>query len=610
MVLDLIVRGQIRKYLIQKTNLNISIVLSKRCPLMLAEKGASPKTSNKCKQVFKMCDAVKPNGLKNISPLLVEILCIFLMFYFGCARQEDKKEEKRKSTTLAAEQVRVGGIYRVPLTNNPATLDPAYVNDWYGESLVHQVFDGLVQFGPYLTVMPALAKTWQVKENGRLYRFILHQSALFHNGRTVTATDAAYSIGRLLRVDPPTAILPHLLKIDGAREYRNHQSDQVKGLTALRDHVLLIRLIEPHAPFLSALAMYQAAIVPKEEVNRPGSEFDQNPVGTGPFRFVSWKENDSIHIQRFSDYYAGSAFLDEIHYRIYPGGQMARILSDFRIGDLEEMPVYGNIRKELAAEKNYQWFHRPSLSLLFYGIRCDHPLLRNPDFRKALSLAIDRENLVQQVYKGQFQAARSILPPGMPAHNRAEKLVAYDMLTAKKYYNKALAGNQESLRRIEIVSGSNSEFARKELSYVRNGWEQLGLQVETKFIADWAKFEAYIKSNVVQIYRYAWTADMPDPEAFLHPLFASDSPVNFGGFYSNEVDQMLINARGIVDPVQRAEMYQQIEKLILQTCPIIPLFYLSIDRVYQPEVQDVKISALGAHTMPLHRIWLKGKSHR
>jgi ABC-type oligopeptide transport system substrate-binding subunit len=135
------------------------------------------------------------------------------------------------------------------------------------------------------------------------------------------------------------------------------------------------------------------------------------------------------------------------------------------------------------------------------------------------------------------------------------------------------------------------------------------LQVDIKFITDWGEFKRYIQSDAVQIYRYAWMADMPDPDSFLFPLFASESPTNFTRFRDDQIDQMLVEARGIVDPVQRAEMYQQIEQRILQTCPIIPLLYLSIDRVYQPDVQGVKISALGARTMPLHRIWLKGKSH-
>jgi ABC-type oligopeptide transport system substrate-binding subunit len=184
------------------------------------------------------------------------------------------------------------------------------------------------------------------------------------------------------------------------------------------------------------------------------------------------------------------------------------------------------------------------------------------------------------------------------------------MTAARKHMNEALKDDSEIAQQIEIVSGSRSASARKELDYIRSRWEQLGLQVDIKYVTDWGEFERYIKSDAVQIYRYVWIADMPDPDNFLSPLFASDSPANFNGFRNDQIDQMLIEARGIVDPVQRAEMYQQIEKRILQIYPIIPILYLSIDRVFQPEVQGVKISALGAHTMPLHRIWLKGKPNR
>jgi ABC-type oligopeptide transport system substrate-binding subunit len=184
------------------------------------------------------------------------------------------------------------------------------------------------------------------------------------------------------------------------------------------------------------------------------------------------------------------------------------------------------------------------------------------------------------------------------------------MTATRKHMDQALKDDRGAAQRIEIVSGSQSASALKELDHIRNRWEQLGLEVDIKFITDWGEFERYIQSDAVQIYRYAWIADMPDPDNFLFPLFASDSSANFTGFRNDWIDQMLIKARGIVDPVERAEMYQQIERRILQACPIIPLFYLSIDRVYQPEVQGVKISALGADTMPLHRIWLKGKSHR
>jgi ABC-type transport system substrate-binding protein len=556
-----------------------------------------------------MLCAASRTHLIHASLRLVSSLCVILLLA-GCIQREDAEDASENKKAQAQDSVQRGGVYRYPLMNNPSTLDPVYLQDEYGAPVVHQLFEGLVQFGPYLTVLPALAETWQVDNAGRTYRFFLRPDARFHNGHAVTAEDAIFSIRRLLRVNPAPTLLPQLLKIEGAPAYRDQQNDEVRGLRRINDHEFTVTLVEPYVPFLTALGMYQAAIVPKLEVENNEKKFGRAPVGSGPFRFVSWTTDDSIQLERFPNYYGGDAYLDKILYRIYPGVQIDRALSDFRTGGLDEMPVYGNIRQALSEGQDYQWFHRPSLSLQFYGIRSDHPVLKNPALRKALSKAIDRDNLIQEVYDGQFEPARSILPPGMPAHQDLEELLSHDMTAARKHMDQALKDNRGAVPRIEIVSGSQSASARKELDYVRKSWEQLGLQVDIKFIIDWGEFERYIQSDAVQIYRYAWIADMPDPDNFLFPLFASDSPANFTRFRNDQIDQMLIKARGIVDPVQRAEMYQQIEKRILQACPIIPLLYLSIDRVYQPEVQGVKISALGADTMPLYRIWLKGKSLR
>jgi len=516
--------------------------------------------------------------------------------------------EQREKKSLSANPTRYGGIYRVPLMGNPPILDPAYVQDEFSTAVVQQLFDGLVKFDPYLMVLPALAESWQVEEQGKVYRFVLRKNARFHNGRPVTVQDVVFSISRLLRVDPPPAILPHLLKIKGAQDYRNHKSKQIEGLQPIDDRVLLVRLEEPHTPFLTALGMYQAKIVPKEEVTRLGDRFGQSPVGSGPFRFISWEANKLISLERFSDYYGEAAFLDEIHFRIYPGVGYEQIVADFQMGKLEEMPVYGKVREELSMGKGLQWFHRPSLSLLFYGIRGDHPFLKNPELRKALSMAIDREKLIRRVYKGQFEPARTILPPGMPGYHPQNRMFLDDMSLARDHLKRALGERTDSIPPLEIVSGSQSPFAKAELNFVRERWAQLGIDVKIKFITDWARFEAYIRSNAVQIYRYAWFADMPDPDSFLLSLFASDSPVNFMRFQNKKVDQMLRSARGITDPLKRAKMYRQIEALVLKSYPLIPLLYLSIDRVYQATVQGVQPSALGADTMSYHRVWLKALS--
>jgi ABC-type transport system substrate-binding protein len=539
--------------------------------------------------------------------LLIGIISFYLLFISGCSTQGDEENKASKKESSSAVPINLGGIYRSPLMNNPSTLDPAYVQDQYGVAVTRQLFDGLVKFGPNLMVLPALAKTWQVEENGKIYRFFLRHNARFHNSRQVTVHDVVFSISRLLRVNPPPALLPHLLKIEGAQAFRNHKTDRVDGLHAIDDHVLLIRLNAPHVPFLTALGMYQAAIVPQEEVEKSGKIFAQNPVGSGPFRFISWEKDKSIRLKRFSDYYAGAAFLDGIDYRIYPGGQIERVLSDFKNGELWEMPVYGNIRQELSSIKELQWFHRPSLSLLFYGIRGNHPFLKNSYFRKALSMSIDRNKLMKEVYKGQFEPARTVLPPGMPAYNKTDEMIVHDITPAQDYLKRAMEQETGPIPLLEIVSGSMSAFAKAELNFIQKSWARLGIPIKIKFITNWEEFENYLRSNAVQIYRYAWFADIPDPDSFLYPLFASDSPVNFMRFKDSQVDTMLLAARGIVDPVKRAEMYRKIEALVLKSSPIIPLLYLSIDRVYQPGVQGINISALGAHTMTLHRIWLKGE---
>ncbi|MEX1329493.1 MAG: ABC transporter substrate-binding protein, partial [Desulfobacterales bacterium] len=367
---------------------------------------------------------------------LVSSICVVLLLA-GCIQQEDEDAaENQKAREQDA--VQPGGVYRYPLMNNPSTLDPVYLQDEYGAPVVRQLFEGLVQFGPYLTVLPALAQTWQVDNAGRTYRFFLRPDARFHNGHPVTANDAIFSIRRFLRVNPAPIILPQLLKIEGAVAYRNQLSDAIRGLKRINDHEFTVTLIEPHVPFLTALGMYQAAIVPKLEVESDEKKFGRAPVGSGPFRFVSWAIDESIELDRFVDYYAGDAYLDKILYRIYPGVQIDRALSDFRTGELEEMPVYGNIRQALSEGQDYQWFHRPSLGLHFYGIRSDHPVLKNPALRKALSLAIDRRTLAQQILEGQFEPARSILPPGMPAHQNLEELLSHDMTAARKHMNQAL----------------------------------------------------------------------------------------------------------------------------------------------------------------------------
>jgi ABC-type transport system substrate-binding protein len=515
--------------------------------------------------------------------------CCCLILAFGCDKSkapEQSRTEKGGSATIVA-----GGTYRAPLLNNPSTLDPVYVQDDYGATIVTQIFDGLVQFNPELYVVPDLAATWSVEDGGATYRFTL-RSAKFHDGTPVTAADVAFSLSRLFRADPEPFILSQLLKVKGAEAYRTGAAETVAGFEMVDAKTLVVRLTEPYAPFLTALGMYQAKIVPKALVSRDPKLFGRQPVGSGPFRFVKWEQDQAIILERFDDYFSTPALLSDVFFNIYPGGKADVVLADFLAGRLDEMPVYGSVREDLSKQADLQWLHRPSLSLLFYGFNCRSPLLQDARVRSMLSAAIDREKLVQQVYGGQFEPAVSILPPGMPGYQpQSAKFSRNDQ--DRSAFEALVGATPERPFRIEIVSAVESDQSKAEMAFIQKAWARLGAEVQLKFIPDWSKFESYISSDAVQVYRYVWFADIPDPDNFLNPLFGSHSSANYMKYHDPTVDTDLLKALTMTDAVQRAELYRGLEQRILAAAPMAPLFYLASDRVYKPLVRGVELSALG-----------------
>ena len=534
-------------------------------------------------------------------------LSIFLVVLalLGCSPNGDDQENSSSQEVVTNAEIKRGGIYRLPLEIMPTSLDPPYIDDDFGISVAHQIYDGLVQFGPYLNVLPAIAGDWQIEKQGKVLRFHLRKDATFHDGRPVTAEDAAFSLERLFRIDPAPSILPHLLYIVDSEAYRRKETDTISGLRAINDYELEIELTEPYAPFLSALAMYQAAIVPEHIARAQEETFSTLPTGSGPFKITALEPDKMIKLERYPAYYAGPSYLDGIEYHVYPGAQRERILNDFQKGLLEEMPVFGQARASLLKNQNLHWSHRPSLSLLFYGINTEHPILRDNRLRKALSLAINRNALLTEVYDNQFKAAYSVLPPGMPAHSRDVQIVEEDLAQAKDLVSQVVGEGVSAPLEVEIVSASQSAFAQAEFKYIQRCWASIGVDTTTRYITDWGQFEQYVQSDSMQIFRYSWTADMPDPDNFLQPLFGGLSSVNYTGYNNKAVNSLLREAAATVDEVKRAELYQNIEKMVMEEHPIIPLFYLSIDRVYQSIVKGINSSPLGWQAVRLHRTWLE-----
>jgi ABC-type transport system substrate-binding protein len=298
--------------------------------------------------------------MKTLYLARIIVALLFFLSLSACTEKTETASDNSEKEAPPAQSIQHGGIYKTTLFNTITTLDPTRVKDIYSETLIQQLFDRLVKFGPYLQVEPALAETWTIDQGGTRYTFYLRKNARFHNGDPVTAADAAFSIRRLLRVSPQPEVLPHLLKIQGAREYQKGNSESVAGLKAVDDQTLQVTLEAPYGPFLTALGMNLASIIQKVDEVQFDAQLDKHPVGSGPFQLESWEKGKSIQLARFPEHYDGPAYLDGIKYTIYPGDQYDTAVDDFKNGTLDEIPVFGGqVREKLSGMTDLQWFHRP-----------------------------------------------------------------------------------------------------------------------------------------------------------------------------------------------------------------------------------------------------------
>lgn len=525
------------------------------------------------------------------------LFVVTLGLTLGC--QQDPPETRVRPQP----EPHTGGTYRAALPFRPKILDPAFSTDIYSVTLIQQLFDGLVQFDRNLNIIPAVATSWEVSADGLIYRFNLRGDVKFHNDRPVTAQDFVYSFTRILNPREESSARSFFERVQGARAYLQGKSDQVSGLKAPDHYTLEITLREPFAPFLSLLAMKSSKVVPREEVGRLGKDFGHHPVGTGPFRLESW-EGDQILLRANPDYYEGRPYLDKVLYVIYAGAQYDRMFQDFVAGKLEEAAVFGANRDRILESKTYKFYRKPTLSLQFFGMNCSYGPLRDRKVRQALNYALDKERIVQEAYLDRFVPAATILPPGMPGYSPDNRAYAYDPQKARQLLKQAGYGPSQEKLTLTLLSASRSEGAQKELAMVAADMAAVGVEVLVNYETDWPTFEAALNSDELQMYRYAWFADIPDPDNFLRILCGSESGYNYMRYHNPEVDQLLRQALAETDFLKRMAFYRKAEHIILDDAPMIPWMYWTFESAFQPHVRGLEISALGAPYIPVKKIWL------
>lgn len=471
------------------------------------------------------------------------------------------------------------------LSTNPTTLDPALIVDVTGGLISAKLFNGLVKLDKDMKIIPDLAEEWTVSKDGLIYRFTLKKGVRFSNGREVKAKDFKYSFERILNRKTRSPNTWVLERIDGSRDFMKGTAKDLKGIKVIDDYVLEIKLDKAFSPFLYLLTMTAAYVVPEEEINRWGPDFSSHPVGTGPFILKEWLPNRELVLAKRNDYFGQQASIKGIVYRIIPEDLTA--VTEFEIGNIDILSLPSSEYKRFSTDifwKNHIKSIK-GINTYYLGMNCSRQPFNNPDLRKAINLAIDREKILNTYYEGRGRTASGPVPDNLRrwrtplaySYNpdMAKEIIKKEGLTGSTI-NFYVTADQEVIDIAEIIQ-----------SYMKN----VGLNVKIKQL-EWSAFKDAINRGEPDMFWLSWWADYPDPENFLFPLFHSSNMGPAGNrtrYSNNEVDKLIELAGGSRDEKTRWRYYEKAERIIVEDAPWVFFWHKTDYVVIQPWIKNFKV---------------------
>lgn len=502
----------------------------------------------------------------------------------------------QKKTILIDENL----VFRYNETANIQTLDPAFARNNAIIWPCNQLFNGLVQLDKNMHVVPDIAKSWQISENGLEYVFILRSDVYFHSHpnfgadstRVVVASDFVYSFDRLLSEKTASP---------GAWVFQN-----VESYAAQNDSTLTLRLKNSFPAFLSLLSMKYTSVVPHEITEDPRIDFRSHPIGTGPFYFKIWEENVKMVLRKNKRYYEKDSlghslpYLEAVAITFLPDKQSGYL--QFIQGKLDFIsgldPSYkddlltpfGALQEKYASR--IQMLTGPYLNTEYLGFQMQGDLATHPKLRKALNIGFDRQKMVAYLRNGMGDAQVSgFIPAGLPGHE-ANKRIVYDLEKAKQYVREVKAETKTSPRLMLSTNATYADIAE----FLQREWQKIGIEVQVDLMPPSTLRQA-MATGKVSFFRGSWIADYPDAENYLSLFYTNNFSPNGPNYthYSNKMyDALFEHSFKTTHEQERYSMYQKMDAILQEDVPVIVLFYDKIALFTQKNIVGLHPNAMNS----------------
>lgn len=467
------------------------------------------------------------------------------------------------------------------------------------------VFNRLVEFERGTTnVIPGLAESWEVSDDGLEYVFHLRKGVKFHSSdkftptRDFNADDVLFTFNRQWKKDDPW----HTVS-GGTFEYFDGMSmpDLLKEIVKVDDNTVKFVLNRPEAPMIANLAMDFASIFSAEYAEKMKAAgtpevIDLEPIGTGPFEFVAYQKDAVIRYEAFADYWDGKQPIDQLIFAITPDASVR--LQKLKAGECQVVP-YPNPADiaSLKADDSLQVMQQEGLNVGYLAYNALVKPFDDPKVRKALNMAMDKKAIIEAVFQGTGAVAKNPIPPTMWSYNEAVVDDPYDPEAAKKMLEEAGVKDLKMKIWAMPVSRPYNPNARRMAELIQADFAKVGVDVEIVSY-EWAE---YLKRSSDKdrdgAVLLGWTGDNGDPDNFLAVLLGCDAVGgnNRAQWCDQEFNDLVQKAKSLPTQAERAKLYEAAQVRFKDQAPWATIAHSLVTVPMSKKVSGYKMDPLGSH---------------
>lgn len=487
--------------------------------------------------------------------LVAILLCLLSVLFISCGKEAE--ESKKEKDTLVFAQI-----------SECKTLDPQDTTEQYSQRIVAVVYDRLVEIDEVTgELVPGLAESWERLDENNIV-FHLRKGVKFHNGDVFSANDVKYTLERAKTL-PKVA---HLYKL-------------ISNIEVIDDNTVKLTTSEPFAPLLAHLSHKTASIIDGKAHKELGEKYFENPAGTGPYKYSSWKVGDRITLEAFNEYFKGAPAIKFIEVRAVPE-ENSRVIG-LETGEIDMTADLSPESRKIILDNADKMTYAESsgINVNYLGFATNREIMKDKDVRKAIAMAIDRDAIIDSIMMGTVEKANSFIAPGVFGYDKNSKVLEYNPEEAKKIIEaKGLVGTKLKL------GVSNSPVRMQMCEIIQAQLKEVGFDVSIESL-EWGTFLAATARGDLDMFSLGWGPSTYDGDYGFYPNFHSSQLGGAGNrsqYVNPEMDRLLDEAKKEVNVERRKELYSKVADIIYEDVPALPIYYLNDSVAAVKSVEGMK----------------------